>query len=162
MAWQMGSRARWDKTLNIQKRRLGKHITNVDTELSFDTFDLYLRDLEDGRAKRGLGRLLKPTIIDSLREFTAAITTVCQTNETSAFIWGSTQAVLKMAYTFVDVMAIIADMITEMTQQLPAFEEYRMLFPTAYELEEPLRELYSFYVGFLHRHYFIFQVQTME
>lgn len=45
-------------------------------------------------------------------------------------------------------MALIAEMITDMTQQLPVFEEYRALFPTAYEIEEPLRELYFDYVNF--------------
>ena len=45
-------------------------------------------------------------------------------------------------------MEIIIRMITDMTQQLPVFEEYRSLFPAAYELEEPLRQLYFVYVKF--------------
>ena len=45
-------------------------------------------------------------------------------------------------------MAVIAEMITDMTQRLPVFEEYRSLFPTSFEIEEPLRKLYFDYVSF--------------
>ncbi|TPX13511.1 uncharacterized protein E0L32_005982 [Thyridium curvatum] len=148
MAWQMRSRVRWEETLNVQKRRLGKHLGEVDTKLSFDTFDIYLRDLEDRRALRGLGRLLKLTVLEQIKEFTAAISTVCQASDIACFVWGSLQAILKIGYTFVDTMAAISEMITEMTQQLPLFEEYRSLFPTAYELDEPLRKLYFNYISF--------------
>lgn len=92
----MRSRARWEETLGIQKRRLGKHLNDVDTKLSFDAFDLYLKDLEQSRAKRGLGRLLKPDVLEQIKEFTAAITTVSQASETTLLLWGSIQAILKV------------------------------------------------------------------
>ncbi len=39
-------------------------------------------------------------------------------------------------------------MINDITSKLPLFKEYRSLFPKAYELEEPLQELYQDYVNF--------------
>jgi hypothetical protein len=39
-------------------------------------------------------------------------------------------------------------MLSEITSKLPLFEEYRNLFPTSYELDEPLQELYKDYVNF--------------
>lgn len=70
--------------MQIQKRRLGKHIAGVDSKLSFDTFDLYLKDLETNMSKRGIGRVFKPHVMDQIKQFTAAIT--CQSgkqNDTS-------------------------------------------------------------------------------
>lgn len=39
-------------------------------------------------------------------------------------------------------------MLTDITTELPLFEEYRSIFPNAHELEGPLRELYNDYVTF--------------
>ncbi|TGJ83408.1 hypothetical protein E0Z10_g5367 [Xylaria hypoxylon] len=121
----MRSRARWEDAFKIQKRHLGKHLSDIDSNLSFDSFSLYLEDLEDSRSNRGLGRFLSRNVLDQIKELTGAI-----------------------AYTFTDILAIIAEMITDLTDQLPLFEQYRSLFPTAYELEEPILELYFNYVGF--------------
>ena len=95
MAFSTRSRARWEEILDIQKRRLGKHLGNVDTKLSFDTFDLCLRDLEDNRTQHGLGRLLKPDVLNQIREFSAAITSASQASDVAALLWGSIQAILK-------------------------------------------------------------------
>ncbi|KAF6836762.1 transcriptional xre family [Colletotrichum plurivorum] len=154
MAWQIRSRERWSETLQSQKQRLGKHLPTVDQKLSFDTFDIYLGELEERRRKRGLGRLFKPGTIDQLKQFTAAISTTSQVHDVTLLLWGSLQAILKasrsnqIAYEFIETMAAISDMLTDMTQQLPIFEEYRSIFPNAYELDEPLRRLYFYYVNF--------------
>ncbi|KAJ3534578.1 hypothetical protein NM208_g7479 [Fusarium decemcellulare] len=148
MAWTLRSQARWEETYEAQKRRLGKHLADIDTKLSFATFDLYLHELEETRAKRGFGRLFQPNFLNQMKEFSAAINSASQVHDVSALLWGSIQALLKIAYNFVDTVDIISTMIADLTQQLPVFEEYRSLFPAAPELEEPLRELYFYYVKF--------------
>ena len=45
-------------------------------------------------------------------------------------------------------MDTISEMIGEITTELPLFEKYRNIFPNAFELEDPLRDLYSVYVTF--------------
>lgn len=48
-------------------------------------------------------------------------------------------------------------MLDDITNSLPLFEEYRNLLPTAWELEEPLRELYRVYVNFCIDTYLFFR-----
>lgn len=81
--------------MNIQKRRLGKHLKDVNTALSFDTFDIYIKDLEEERTKRGLGRLFKPDVLDQIKEFTGTLNSFSQVNPIGMLLWGSIQAVLK-------------------------------------------------------------------
>lgn len=54
----------------------------------------------------------------------------------------------KVASTFTSVFSTISEMLAQLAMQLPLFEEYRSIFPTAYELEEPLRDLYRAWVDF--------------
>jgi hypothetical protein len=39
-------------------------------------------------------------------------------------------------------------MVSDLTNNLPIFEEYKSLLPTAQELDEPLRNIYDEYVNF--------------
>ncbi|KAI0536690.1 P-loop containing nucleoside triphosphate hydrolase protein [Xylaria digitata] len=99
MAWKIRLRARWEGSLNAQKRRLGKHLKHIDTNLSFDTFDIYLKELEKSQARRGLGRLLQPDVSNKIREFTGVVNTLSQTDNITLFLWGTIQAVLKATRT---------------------------------------------------------------
>jgi len=45
-------------------------------------------------------------------------------------------------------MDTVSGMLAEVTTELPFFEEYRNIFPSAFELEDPLRDLYNTYVTF--------------
>ena len=54
----------------------------------------------------------------------------------------------QLAYSFNTILSSITEMLEDLTKRLPLFEEYRSLFPSAHELEEPLRELYDDYVRF--------------
>jgi hypothetical protein len=38
-------------------------------------------------------------------------------------------------------------MLSELTSTLPKFEAYMGIFPEAYELNEPLREIYAVYIN---------------
>lgn len=163
MAWQATSKARWDLILKTHMDRLGKHAKDVDIHLDYDHFEIYLKDLEKRHAKSGLGRALSPKVMNQIRDFTDAITSFSQVNQFGCITWGTLQLVLKVspllwvsehvlirkvASAFTSVFSIISEMLAELAMQLPLFEEYRSIFPTAHELEEPLRNLYRAWVDF--------------
>ncbi len=94
MAWQSRSQARWEQALRLSLNRLGKYVAEVDTSLSFNTFDNFLKDLERKCRRTGLGQLLKPGTLSQIQDFTAAITTMTQTDKVAALVWGSLQILL--------------------------------------------------------------------
>ena len=98
VAAQEVSRMRWEKTLQLNQQRLGKHITLVDQNLDFTTFDIYLRDLESKCTARGLGKLAlrSQTFLDQIRQFTSAINALTQSHPLTCFVWGSLQCVLEV------------------------------------------------------------------
>ncbi|KAI0111256.1 P-loop containing nucleoside triphosphate hydrolase protein [Nemania sp. FL0031] len=95
MASTMRSRAHWEESFNIQKQRLGKYLNHIDAKLSFDNFDVYLKDLEASRARQGLRRLLEPNVLDRIKEFTGAVNVLSQADHITLFLWGAIQAILK-------------------------------------------------------------------
>jgi hypothetical protein len=97
MAWQAKSKARWDSTLEHQMKRIDKHAASINPGLDFYAFDIELKHLE---ANCALGKLLSPTVIDHIQQFTASITTLTQANEFASIVWGSIQAALKVCSDF--------------------------------------------------------------
>lgn len=97
MAFQAASKARWDFILKIHMDRLGTHAKDVDIHLDYDRFDIYLKALEERRAKSGLGRALSPKAMNQIRDFTEAITSFSQANMFGCIIWGTLKLVLKVS-----------------------------------------------------------------
>ncbi|RDW58286.1 hypothetical protein BP5796_12216 [Coleophoma crateriformis] len=148
MAWQTKSKARWDYTLELHKGRLGKHAQDVDDKLDYDRFEIFLEQLETQSPCSRIGKVLSSKVMDHIQGFTAAITSICQSNTFSSLAWGILQLVLKAAFAFTKVFGTVTEMLSEISLQLPILEQYRSIFPTAYELDEPLMNLYSGYVNF--------------
>jgi hypothetical protein len=96
MAWNSRSQARWEHTLQLSISRLGKYTAEVDTNLNFHTFDIFLKDLEVRCKRKGIGQLLKPATLSNIQDFTAAITTMTQASEFASLVWGSLQILLKV------------------------------------------------------------------
>ena len=53
----------------------------------------------------------------------------------------------KIAKNFTSILNAVAEMLSELTVTLPRFESFTIIFPEAYELDEPLRQLYEVYVN---------------
>jgi len=97
MAWQATSKARWDLTLKLQIHRLGKHAKDVNVHLDYDTFDIFLKDLQAKHSQSPVGRILSSKVIDQIQAFTAAITSMAQANPFASITWGILQAVLNVS-----------------------------------------------------------------
>jgi hypothetical protein len=55
---------------------------------------------------------------------------------------------LQIVQTHFSILNTIAEMLRNLSEKLPRFEEYRALLRDPIELDEPLRELYGQYIGF--------------
>ena len=96
MAWRSRSQARWEQTLRLNIHRLGRHVNDVDTQLSFETFDIFLKELQGKCSNSGIGQLLSPKVLGHVEQFTSAISSMTQANQIACLIWGGLQAVLKV------------------------------------------------------------------
>lgn len=96
MTWQATAKARWDYTLQLQMKKLGKHAKDVNVRLDYDNFDVFLKDLEGKHAQSQVGKLLSPKVVGQVQEFTAAITSMAQSESFASLTWGVLQAVLKV------------------------------------------------------------------
>jgi hypothetical protein len=54
---------------------------------------------------------------------------------------------IKVVKNFLTIMDDIAEMVMDLTVALPKFESYTVIIPEAFELNEPLREMYESYVN---------------
>ena len=98
IAVQEVCRVRWERTLQLNQHRLGKHINLIEQNLDFTTFDIYLRHLESKCTAHGLGKLAlrSQTFLDQVRQFTSAINALTQSHPITCFLWGGLQCVLEV------------------------------------------------------------------
>ncbi len=114
---------------------------------TFDSaLEMLTRTYTENGCQKWVPRVQK--ILDTIQPFTAAITTMVQSNPTVAcLVWGSIQLTLATLIRFAAIFDGIGDMLHEISRDLPRFHAYMEVLHTP-RLHQALRGVYSIFVEF--------------
>jgi hypothetical protein len=75
----------------------------LQTNLSFSSFDIFLKQLETNFRRTGATKVLLKAepFLSRLKQFTGAIDSVTQTNEYATIVWGCIKGILEVAFTMI-------------------------------------------------------------
>ncbi|CAI6332469.1 unnamed protein product [Periconia digitata] len=87
------------------------------------------------------------TVLESIKPFIAAITTMVQSSMIAGLVWGSMQLILANAVKLSDSFDSASKMLQDLAKLLPRFQAYTQVLHTP-RLHAALREVYSTFIDF--------------
>ena len=92
------ARARWNATLKTKMDRLGQYKHLLPSDFDYDTFDVFLKDLNASVTRRGHRQLALAAqpLLQRIRSFTGGISSMAQSTPLCSLVWGGLQILLEV------------------------------------------------------------------
>ncbi|KAF2175362.1 hypothetical protein K469DRAFT_611004 [Zopfia rhizophila CBS 207.26] len=143
-------KSQWDLAIERKINKLKRADTRrLQKLLECDDQPQALKHMIDEYTKKGFAAHIHrfEPLFFKLRDFSAAVTTMVQSQGLASLIWGSIQFILLSTLRYIDVFDKIIAMLNDLIETLPRFEIYLNLYPTP-ELQRAIWLVYDDYVGF--------------
>ncbi|KAI0965360.1 hypothetical protein F4678DRAFT_485319 [Xylaria arbuscula] len=118
--------------------------------VEFAQFTQYLQDLNHRYERQGWSRFINRfhSRLEHIRSFERAVAAMSQVNDTSSFLWGGIQILLEGAIRHASLTEEIFNLLTDLADSLPYFEDTVKLYPDEPALQWPLRDMFSEFATF--------------
>ncbi|KAI0855114.1 hypothetical protein F4860DRAFT_521970 [Xylaria cubensis] len=118
--------------------------------VDFAQFARYLQDLSHQYERRGWSRFINrfQDRLEHIRSFEKAVTAMSQINDISSLLWGGIQILLEGAIRHADLTEEIFNLLTDLADSLPYFEDTITLYPDEPTLQWPLRDMFAEFATF--------------